>query len=262
MGSFKKTNANDRRSWKITGDRIFDVPLSKIKADPSQPRKNFDQESLKSLAASIKREGILSPVELREDDGTLTLVVGERRCRAAKLAGLKSVPAFIKPTGDELDRKVRQLVENIQREDLSVLDQAQAFQALIDAGQTQAQVAKAVGKDRTTVSKALLCGRFFESLPEDLKAKCERVHIPFRIFSQIATQKPHQKALKALSGLFDESPEKGKKKPQVAGKDVSAPTTRQFNKALKDVDSKDLCRIIFETLPPGSVAKLYKALQG
>lgn len=264
LGTFQKdkTNANDKRSWKIAAERIYDVPLSKIKADPAQPRKHFDNGSLDSLAASIKKQGIISPIELREENGSLHLLVGERRVRAAKLAGLKSLPAFIRPTVDELDRRVRQLIENIQREDLSVLDQAVAFQALIDSGMTQAGIAKAVGKSRTAVTKIILCGKFFQALPGDLQARCSHVNIPPRVFYQIASQKPHEKAVKALRGLLDESPQKGKKRPQKASKPVSVPTTGALSKALGKVETKDLSKILLDVLPPASVAKIYQALRG
>lgn len=140
-----------------SGDSVLrDVPLSFIKPNQFQPRKEFDEEALSSLVDSIKAVGILQPVLLREaGEGEYELIAGERRCRAAKRAGLQSIPALVQ-TIDDIESLERALVENLHREDLNPLDEAAAYQQLIDDFKmTHEQVAQRVGKSRTAISNAL-----------------------------------------------------------------------------------------------------------
>lgn len=134
---------------------FFLCPIEKIRPNPDQPRKHIDQDSLESLAGSIKEKGILQPLVVWEVDGVYELIVGERRWRAAQKAGLKAVPVVIKDVSpDELLELA--LVENIQREDLNPLEEAMAYSRLIDElGLTQAQVASRVGRERPTVANFL-----------------------------------------------------------------------------------------------------------
>lgn len=135
---------------------LREVPLSLIRPNPFQPRKEFEEESLSALVDSIKSVGVLQPVLLREVGGNeFELIAGERRCRAARRAGLQSVPALVQ-TADDLASLERALVENLHREDLNPLDEAAAYQQLIDDFKmTHDQVAQRVGKSRTAVSNAL-----------------------------------------------------------------------------------------------------------
>lgn len=135
---------------------LRDVPLSLIKPNPFQPRKAFDEESLSSLVDSIKAVGVLQPVLLREAaENEYELIAGERRCRAARRAGMQSVPALVQ-TIDDLASLERALVENLHREDLNPLDEAAAYQQLIDDfHMTHEKVAQRVGKSRTAISNAL-----------------------------------------------------------------------------------------------------------
>ena len=135
---------------------LRDVPLSMIKPNQFQPRKEFDEEALSSLVDSIKAVGVLQPVLLREQgEGEYELIAGERRCRAARRAGLQSIPALVQSI-DDLASLERALVENLHREDLNPLDEAAAYQQLIDDFKmTHERVAHRVGKSRTAVSNAL-----------------------------------------------------------------------------------------------------------
>lgn len=130
------------------------LPLALIKPGPSQPRRNFDQEALEELAASIKEKGLLQPLLVRPKGEGYELVAGERRWRASQLAGLHEVPAVIR---DITDREALELalVENLQREDLNPVEEAQGFQRLVEMGLSQEEIAKAVGKARTTVTNAI-----------------------------------------------------------------------------------------------------------
>ncbi|MBR1712585.1 MAG: ParB/RepB/Spo0J family partition protein [Alloprevotella sp.] len=135
---------------------INEVPLARIKANPDQPRHEFDPAALDELAESIRQLGIVQPITLRQmDDGTYQIIAGERRWRASRLAGLQTIPAYIRTADDE---KVMQmaLVENIQREDLNAIEVALAYQKLIEQYKlTQAELSEKVGKNRATIANTL-----------------------------------------------------------------------------------------------------------
>ena len=133
------------------------IPLELIDPNPLQPRKLFDEEALSSLAESIATVGVLQPVVVRSRQDRYELVAGERRCRAARLAGLAEVPAIIQ--GGDLDDSgslAEALIENVQREDLSPLEEAAGYQALLeDFGLTHDMVAQRVGKSRSAITNTL-----------------------------------------------------------------------------------------------------------
>lgn len=133
-----------------------EVPLASIKASQFQPRKRFDEEALAALVDSIKAVGILQPVLLREADGEgYELIAGERRCRAARRAGLQTVPALVQVANDVASLE-QALVENLHREDLNALDEAAAYKQLIeDFNLTHDEVSRRVGRSRTAVTNAL-----------------------------------------------------------------------------------------------------------
>lgn len=131
------------------------LDIDRIEPHRSQPRTRFEQESLEELALSIKRQGVLQPVLVRPTATGYQLVAGERRWRAAQLAGLLKIPAVIRDVEDDQVLEVA-LVENLQREDLNPMEAASAFHTLIeDLGLTQQAVAERVGKQRTTVANML-----------------------------------------------------------------------------------------------------------
>lgn len=134
---------------------VFDVSVSKIKPNPYQPRKTFDQKALEELSESIKENGLFQPILLRETLVGYEIISGERRYRASKLAGLDTVPAIIYDYTDQQMMEVA-LVENIQREDLSIVEEARSYQSLIDnLGYTQEQLANKVGKSRSHVANII-----------------------------------------------------------------------------------------------------------
>ncbi|MCI6726027.1 MAG: ParB/RepB/Spo0J family partition protein [Bacteroidales bacterium] len=135
---------------------ISEVPVSKIKANPNQPRREFAAEALNELAESIRQIGIIQPITLRKmDDGTYQIIAGERRWRASQMAGLSSIPAYIR-TADDENMMQMALVENIQREDLNAIEIALAYQNLIEQYDlTQEKLSEKVGKNRATIANFL-----------------------------------------------------------------------------------------------------------
>lgn len=138
------------------GSALREIRVEDIEPNPEQPRTTFDDVTLGELASSIKAHGVLQPVVVRDlGTGRYRLVVGERRWRAARLAGLGVVPAVVRAS-DDAGAIVLALVENLQREDLNPIDEAHGYEALMEvAGVSQVDVAERVGKDRSTVANAL-----------------------------------------------------------------------------------------------------------
>lgn len=131
------------------------LPIEDILPGDAQPRQRFDDERLKELAASIKSHGVIQPIVVRRRGNQFEIVAGERRWRAAQQAGLTSIPAVISDAAPE-DALTIALVENLQREDLNPIEEAEAFHRLhTQLGYTQQEIAEAVGKDRTTVANSL-----------------------------------------------------------------------------------------------------------
>lgn len=135
---------------------ISEIELSRIQPNPDQPRREFDDESLAELAASIRELGIVQPISLRQlNNNTYQIIAGERRYRAAKIAGLATIPAYIRTVEDEAVMEMA-LIENIQREDLNAIEIALSFSKLIKQYKlTQEQLGERVGKKRTTISNYL-----------------------------------------------------------------------------------------------------------
>ena len=137
------------------GASKLELPIDEIRANPYQPRKEFDDETLNELCESIKKHGVFQPILVRKSIQGYDLVAGERRLRASKLAGLETIPAIVTEFNDEQMMEIS-LLENIQRENLNVVEEAYAFQRLIDnLGYTQAELAERVSKSRTHVTNTL-----------------------------------------------------------------------------------------------------------
>ena len=132
------------------------LEVSKIRPNPRQPRRSFDDAALDELASSMKAQGLLQPVVVRPlPDGQFELIAGERRWRAAQRAGIHQIPAVVRDVPDEKLLELA-LIENLQREELNAIEEAEAYRVLVDDLQlTQHEVAERVGKQRTTVATAL-----------------------------------------------------------------------------------------------------------
>ena len=146
-----------------TGSALIEVPVGNVSPNTYQPRQHFDEESLASLSASVRELGVLQPILVRQrEDGTYELIAGERRWRAAKRAGLRTVPAVVRSATD-VSSLEQALVENLHRADLNALEEAAAYQQLIeDFNLTHDEVATRVGKSRSAISNAL---RLFQLPP-------------------------------------------------------------------------------------------------
>lgn len=154
---------------------VTDILLSKIKANPNQPRKDgFDKSSLEELVASIKEKGVITPITVQKVDNGFMLVAGERRWRAAKLAGLKKIPVYIINVTDDAELMEMALIENIQRENLNAIEEAEAFDVLQnDFSMNHSAIAIAVGKKRVTISNSLR----LLNLPAEIKASLRKGEI-------------------------------------------------------------------------------------
>jgi ParB family chromosome partitioning protein len=137
-------------------DQLREIDTDRIIPNSHQPRKNFDEDALNELANSIREHGIVQPIVVRPlDDGFFQLIAGERRWRASQRAGLARLPAVVREAGDDSALELA-LIENLQREDLNPMEEAQAYERLItDFGLTQEEVARRVGKNRATIANML-----------------------------------------------------------------------------------------------------------
>lgn len=149
------SKSEDQRITKTKDEQIKQIDISDIKPNPYQPRKTFDENHLNDLADSIKQYGILQPILLRKTVQGYYIVVGERRFRASKIAGLKYVSAIIKDLTDE-DMMELAVIENLQREDLNAIEEAESYQRLMtDLKITQQEVAKRLSKSRPYIANML-----------------------------------------------------------------------------------------------------------
>ena len=146
---------------------ITDISIENIVANPLQPRKDgLDEKSLEELIASIKQKGVITPITVKQDEDNFILIAGERRLRASKLAGLKQIPGYVVTISDESEMMEIALIENIQRENLNPIDEAEGYAILQSKfNRSQSDIASAVGKKRVTISNAL---RLLK-LPSDIK---------------------------------------------------------------------------------------------
>ena len=136
-------------------DSVREVDIARIRPNPSQPRQHFDEDALAELAESIRQHGVLQPILLRSVDDAYELIAGERRWRAAQRAQLHTIPALVREHDDSGSAELA-LIENVQRQDLNAIEEAEGYQALIGRfGHTQDNVAKLVGKSRSHVSNLL-----------------------------------------------------------------------------------------------------------
>lgn len=151
---------------------ISEVEISQIVANPHQPRTHFDENALSELATSIRELGVISPITLRKnEDGTYLIIAGERRFRACKLVGLKTIPAYVKTAADEQVMEMA-LIENIQREDLNAIEIALTFYRLMEEYKlTQERLSERVGKKRTTIANYLRLLRLPAEIQMGIKDK-------------------------------------------------------------------------------------------
>ena len=152
------------------GETLREIPIEEIGPNPNQPRKTFDINGLQELSASMRQSGVLQPVVVRRVGSGYQLIVGERRLRAAKLAGLERLPAVIREATDAESLELA-LVENLLREDLNPIEEAEAYQRLLaEFGWTQEELAGRVGKDRSSIANCLRLLKLPTVIQDDLRA--------------------------------------------------------------------------------------------
>ncbi len=181
---------------------VLDIPVAHIRANPSQPRKEFRDESLDELADSIKKHGLIQPITVRYlGEKRFELISGERRLRASKLAGLESIPGFIREADDE-EILTLAIIENIQREDLTPLEVALGYQRMMDElGLTQMEVAEKVGKNRTTVTNMVR----LLNLPDFIQAALRDEKISTGHARALINLKAESEQKKLLSKIINQS---------------------------------------------------------
>ena len=147
------------------------IPINKIQANPNQPRKDFNDSKMEELVSSIKEKGILQPIAVRElKDGNYEIIAGERRFRASKSIGLKSIPAYVLTVEDESEVMEYALIENIQRDDLNPIEESEAYASLKSKyNLSQKEISKKVGKSRSLIANSLRLLKLPSSIKEDIK---------------------------------------------------------------------------------------------
>ena len=157
-------------SAKPSAPGALDIPVDAIAPNPHQPRRQMNEASIAELAASLKSTGLVQPIVVRQVEGGYQLIAGERRWRAARLAGLTSLPAIVRDV-DSFTQAQMALVENIQREDLNPIDRAQSYRALMSQlGLTQAELASRLGEDRSSIANFLRLLDLAEPVRELIRA--------------------------------------------------------------------------------------------
>ncbi len=204
----------------LPGRNILRLPLESILRGGNQPRKVFDEEKLRGLADSIREQGLIQPVLVRREGTGYRLIAGERRWRAAQLAGLNEIPAMVREASDGEALELA-LVENLQRADLNPIEEAEGYRRLMqECSFTQEQVSQRVGKDRSSVANALrLLG-----LPDEVK----------RMLAQGTLTMGHARALLGL----DSAGEMSKLAVQVAERAMSVRETERWVGRLKSAPSR------------------------
>ena len=152
------------------GDSLVEVSIDQLEPNPNQPRKSFESNALEELTASIRSSGVIQPVIVRRIADGYQLIAGERRWRAARQAGLERIPAIVREATDAESLELA-LVENLLREDLNPIEEAEAYRSLLaQFGWTQEQLAQRIARDRTSIANALRLLRLPDEIQDDLRA--------------------------------------------------------------------------------------------
>ncbi len=188
----------DKKSAQSQKDLFF-TPIDEITTNPNQPRKIFSEEAIKELSLSIEEKGVLQPLLVKRAEKGFELIAGERRLRAAHKAGLLVVPVILKDVDEQTSQEIA-LIENIQRKDLNVLEEAEAYQNLINRyNYTQEDVSKKLGKNRTVITNALRLLKLSESIKKDLlleKISMGHARAYLGVESSSVQHEVHKKVLK------------------------------------------------------------------
>ncbi len=210
------------------------IPLDRISPNRNQPRERFDQDELEDLASSIKSAGVLQPILVRQgDDGAYELIAGERRWRAARLAGLSRVPAIVQKAGEEQSLEIA-LIENIQRQQLNPIEEAKAFSLLMTRhGLTQDAVATKVGRRRSSVANIL---RLLK-LPDQVQSMLREGSLSFGHAKALLSIEGEEAILKAARKIV--AGEATVRDAEEMAKDVSVDKPRAAKEEVVDPNVRD-----------------------
>ena len=206
-GGVKKTEPHILEDPQVIGSRIAvrEIDLSLIDPNPEQPRKFFDNISLKSLSESIKNKGVLQPIILARENNRYKIVTGERRWKASLLARLKTIPAIVRDSVD--DKEELSLIENIQREDLSPVEECAAIKKIIDSkGYLQKEMAALINRDEPYVSKAIKVALFVDKYGDMNKLSSLKINDGTKLTMAhlvlISSQTSFEKGVKVLNDII------------------------------------------------------------
>ena len=259
-----------------TQQEVTRLPLQKVEPNPNQPRRRFDEEELQSLADSIAEHGILQPLAVRAmEGGFYQIIAGERRWRAARLAGLKEVPVVVVEADDRTVMELA-LIENLQRQDLNPMEEAEGYRVLTEEyGLTQEQAAARVGKSRPAVANALR----LLALPEDVRSLVEKgelsagharavLSLPTPARQRAAAQKiltlrlsvRQAEAMCKRLAAEEKKPEPAKRPAVNYIADCEKALTRRLDRKVRIVSGKRKGRFELEFYGEEDLQRLYEAL--
>ena len=248
LGALIDTNININTSGSSS---ISEVELSLIQANPNQPRTHFDEDALEELAVSIRELGVISPITLRKNtDGTYLIIAGERRYRASKQAGLKTIPAYVKTAEDEQVMEMA-LIENIQREDLNAIEIALGFHRLMEEYKlTQERLSERVGKKRATIANYLRLLRLPAEIQMGIKDKkiemgharailgLENPAAQLQLYEATLHHQYNVRKVEELVRLFLETGNFGEKLPKSEQKENPVPKLKEFDELKKHLSNR------------------------
>jgi len=220
-------------------EEVVNIELDKIKAKPYQPRKHLDKSALKELSDSIRMNGVLQPIIVKKINNGYLLVAGERRCRASEMAGFRTIPAIIRDYNDQYLAELA-LLENIQREDLTIVEEAKAYKNVIDTlDLTHLELANKIGKSRSYVSNAL----GILSLPDSVIQEINEGNITMGHARSLSKLKDNNRIIKIAQIIIEKKltvrdieqlVKKEKKKKQIKRRSINI----EFQKNL--IDTKEI----------------------
>lgn len=237
---------------------INDIPLESIKPNPDQPRRTFDEEALAELASSIRELGIIQPLSLRKTGhDEYQIIAGERRFRAAKLAGLHSVPAYIR-TANDAELTEMALIENIQREDLNAIEIALTFKKLIEQYQlTQEKLSERIGKKRATIANFLRLLRLPAEVQLGLRDKrldmgharalltLEDPKLQLRLYGEILEEGLSVRRVEELAKQYRERAERGEPVESQAARRARSEASTEFDALKRNLSAAFNTRVQF-----------------
>ncbi len=252
----------------VPGRSLLSLPIEAIERCAEQPRKRFEEQRLEELAASIREKGILEPILVRRDGLKYRIIAGERRWRAAQRAGLKELPAVVREANDAEAFELA-LVENLQRADLNAIEEAEAYDVLVrDHGLTQEEIAKRVGKERSTVANALRLLKLPDTVREavrDGQLDMGHARALLGLDGEDAIRKAAERAIReglsvrATEALVRSLTTRPPKKPSPGAKGPETPAIRDLTQRLqRRLGAR--CRVVPKSAVAGKLEVEYSSL--